>query len=105
MVAMRIVVIGATGHVGGCLIPRLDQSGHDVIAISRADNELRRPLGTQSSTLDGGWTWKRTGPLATPVRRARRSPRATTSSTTKHTMRRPGRWVELARHIVSIRQR
>ena len=32
---MRIVVIGATGHVGGYLIPRLVSAGHDVVAISR----------------------------------------------------------------------
>jgi nucleoside-diphosphate-sugar epimerase len=37
---MRIVVIGATGHVGGYLIPRLVTSGHEVIAISRGN---RRP--------------------------------------------------------------
>lgn len=24
--------------------------------------------------IDGGWTWKRTGPLATPAPRARKSP-------------------------------
>ncbi|MET0932773.1 MAG: NAD-dependent epimerase/dehydratase family protein [Mycetocola sp.] len=31
----RIVVIGATGHVGGYLIPRLVAAGHDVVAVSR----------------------------------------------------------------------
>ncbi|MET1053296.1 MAG: NAD-dependent epimerase/dehydratase family protein [Mycetocola sp.] len=31
----RIVVIGATGHVGGYLVPRLVRGGHDVIAVSR----------------------------------------------------------------------
>src|SRR3954447_16839635 len=31
----RIVVIGATGHVGTSLIPRLVRAGHDVVAISR----------------------------------------------------------------------
>jgi nucleoside-diphosphate-sugar epimerase len=31
----RIVVIGATGHVGGYLVPRLVRAGHDVIAVSR----------------------------------------------------------------------
>src|SRR3954454_8260279 len=30
-----IVVIGATGHVGTYLIPRLVRAGHDVVAISR----------------------------------------------------------------------
>ncbi len=32
---MRVVVIGATGHVGGYLVPRLVDGGHDVIAVSR----------------------------------------------------------------------
>jgi nucleoside-diphosphate-sugar epimerase len=32
---MRVVVVGATGHVGGYLIPRLVTAGHDVVAISR----------------------------------------------------------------------
>lgn len=32
---MRVVVIGATGHVGGYLVPRLVEAGHEVVAISR----------------------------------------------------------------------
>jgi nucleoside-diphosphate-sugar epimerase len=32
---MRVLVIGATGHVGGYLVPRLVTAGHDVVAISR----------------------------------------------------------------------
>jgi nucleoside-diphosphate-sugar epimerase len=32
---MRVIVIGATGHVGGYLVPRLVTAGHDVVAISR----------------------------------------------------------------------
>ncbi|WP_251043745.1 NAD-dependent epimerase/dehydratase family protein [Arthrobacter sp. ISL-48] len=36
----RVVIIGATGHVGGYLVPRLADAGHEVIAVSRA---LRRP--------------------------------------------------------------
>lgn len=32
---MRIVVIGASGHVGGYLVPRLVDAGHEVFAISR----------------------------------------------------------------------
>lgn len=31
----RVVVIGATGHVGTFLVPRLIEAGHDVVAISR----------------------------------------------------------------------
>jgi nucleoside-diphosphate-sugar epimerase len=31
----RVVVIGATGHIGGYLVPRLVRGGHEVIAMSR----------------------------------------------------------------------
>lgn len=34
---MRIVVIGATGHIGSYLIPRLIGSGYEVVAISRGN--------------------------------------------------------------------
>ncbi|MFD1720607.1 NAD-dependent epimerase/dehydratase family protein [Amnibacterium endophyticum] len=39
---MRIVIIGATGHVGGYLVPRLVEAGHDVVAISRGRREPYR---------------------------------------------------------------
>lgn len=39
---MRVVVIGATGHVGGYLVPRLVAAGHDVVAISRGRQALYR---------------------------------------------------------------
>lgn len=32
---MRVVVIGGTGHIGSFLVPRLVESGHDVIVVSR----------------------------------------------------------------------
>jgi nucleoside-diphosphate-sugar epimerase len=35
----RIVVIGATGHVGSYLIPRLVRAGHEVVALSRGERE------------------------------------------------------------------
>src|SRR3954468_10963926 len=35
----RIVVIGATGHVGTYLVPRLVRAGHDVVALSRGERE------------------------------------------------------------------
>ena len=35
----RVVVIGATGHVGSYLVPRLVRAGHDVVAISRGERE------------------------------------------------------------------
>src|SRR5580693_6743390 len=33
----RVVVIGATGHIGTYLVPRLVDGGHDVIAVSRRE--------------------------------------------------------------------
>ncbi|GAA0946015.1 NAD-dependent epimerase/dehydratase family protein [Virgisporangium aurantiacum] len=38
-----VVVIGATGHVGTYLVPRLVRAGHDVIAVSRGLREPYRP--------------------------------------------------------------
>src|SRR6478752_1161703 len=35
----RVVVIGATGHVGSYLVPRLVRAGHEVTAISRGTRE------------------------------------------------------------------
>jgi nucleoside-diphosphate-sugar epimerase len=35
----RIVVIGATGHVGTYLVPRLVRAGHEVVALSRGGRE------------------------------------------------------------------
>jgi nucleoside-diphosphate-sugar epimerase len=32
---MRVLVIGATGHIGGYLVPRLHARGHEVLALSR----------------------------------------------------------------------
>jgi nucleoside-diphosphate-sugar epimerase len=32
---VKVVVIGATGHVGTYLVPRLVEAGHDVVAVSR----------------------------------------------------------------------
>ena len=39
---MRVVVIGATGHVGGYLVPRLVAAGHETVAISRGRQSLYR---------------------------------------------------------------
>ena len=35
----RVVVIGATGHIGTYLVPRLVRNGHEVIAMSRGTRE------------------------------------------------------------------
>jgi len=39
---MKVVVLGATGHVGGYLIPRLVELGHEVVAVARGRREPYR---------------------------------------------------------------
>ncbi|NPV54568.1 MAG: NAD-dependent epimerase/dehydratase family protein [Firmicutes bacterium] len=39
---MRVVIIGGSGHVGTYLVPRLVESGHEVIVISRGQREPYR---------------------------------------------------------------
>ena len=39
----RVVVIGATGHVGTYLVPRLVRAGHEVVALSRGEREPYLP--------------------------------------------------------------
>lgn len=46
---MRVLVIGATGHVGGYLVPRLVDAGHDVVAVSRGRQRLYREHPAWSS--------------------------------------------------------
>ncbi|HEY6888050.1 MAG TPA: NAD-dependent epimerase/dehydratase family protein [Solirubrobacter sp.] len=52
----RVVVIGATGHVGTYLIPRLVRAGHEVIALSRGEREPYSPAAewgaVQRVTID-----------------------------------------------------
>jgi nucleoside-diphosphate-sugar epimerase len=38
----RVVVIGATGHIGSYLVPRLVRGGHEVLAMSRGTRERSR---------------------------------------------------------------
>lgn len=39
---MRVVVIGATGHIGSYLVPRLVEAGHEVVAMSRGHRKPYR---------------------------------------------------------------
>jgi nucleoside-diphosphate-sugar epimerase len=39
----RVAVIGATGHVGTYLVPRLVRAGHEVVALSRGEREPYSP--------------------------------------------------------------
>jgi nucleoside-diphosphate-sugar epimerase len=40
---VKIVVIGATGHVGGYLVPRLVRAGHEVVAVTRGASTPYHP--------------------------------------------------------------
>ncbi|WP_432548105.1 NAD-dependent epimerase/dehydratase family protein [Kineococcus sp. SYSU DK004] len=40
---MRVVVVGATGHTGTHLVPRLVAAGHEVVALSRGVSEPYHP--------------------------------------------------------------
>jgi len=40
---MRVIVIGATGHVGSYLVPRLVRAGHEVVAITRGPSAPYHP--------------------------------------------------------------
>ncbi|MBI5160822.1 MAG: NAD-dependent epimerase/dehydratase family protein [Micrococcales bacterium] len=48
---MRLAVIGATGHVGGYLVPRLVRAGHEVVALSRGE---QRPYHDDSAWSEVG---------------------------------------------------
>ena len=49
----RIVVIGATGHVGTYLVPRLVRAGHEVVALSRGEREPYLPAAEWRSGRAG----------------------------------------------------
>ncbi len=46
----RIVVIGATGHVGTYLVPRLVRAGHEVVALSRGTRDPYLPAPESRDT-------------------------------------------------------
>lgn len=52
---MRILVAGASGALGRCLVPRLLASGHQVVGTSRSEQkaELIRGLGAEAVVADG----------------------------------------------------
>jgi nucleoside-diphosphate-sugar epimerase len=45
----RVIIIGATGHVGTYLVPRLVRAGHEVVAVSRG---LREPYRDDEAWRD-----------------------------------------------------
>src|SRR3954463_2415895 len=50
----RVVVIGATGHVGTYLVPRLVRAGHEVVALSRGEREPYVPAPEWRGGRPGG---------------------------------------------------
>lgn len=46
---MRVTVIGATGHIGTYLVPRLVRAGHDVVAVSRGQRDPYQDDGAWSA--------------------------------------------------------
>ena len=42
---MRVVVIGGTGHIGTYLVPRLVETGHSVVSVTRGRREPYQPHG------------------------------------------------------------
>ncbi|MBF6170370.1 SDR family oxidoreductase [Nocardia blacklockiae] len=47
-----IVVTGATGNIGGTLVPALAEAGEKVVAVSRGDREVRLPEGVEHRRAD-----------------------------------------------------
>jgi uncharacterized protein YbjT (DUF2867 family) len=55
---MRVLVTGATGFVGGRLVPALRRAGHDVVALVRDPERYDTPPGVEVATgdlLESGW--------------------------------------------------
>ncbi len=52
MTPKTIFVTGATGYLGGALIPRLLARGHHVLALARRGSEGRLPGGSEAVTGD-----------------------------------------------------
>jgi nucleoside-diphosphate-sugar epimerase len=60
----RVVVIGATGHIGSYLVPRLVRGGHELIAVSRGERKpyhdavewrsVQRVIADRSAEEDAG---------------------------------------------------
>jgi uncharacterized protein YbjT (DUF2867 family) len=55
---MRVLVTGATGFVGGRLVPALRRAGHDIVALVRDPERYEAPPGVEVATgdlLESGW--------------------------------------------------
>ncbi|GAB3591506.1 hypothetical protein GCM10027446_09690 [Angustibacter peucedani] len=50
--ARRVAVLGATGYVGGLLVPALADAGHDVVALARRPHEVPARDGVRALAAD-----------------------------------------------------
>jgi nucleoside-diphosphate-sugar epimerase len=48
---MKVVVTGATGHLGRYTVQRLAERGHDVLALSRAGTSPKPPFGAAAAAV------------------------------------------------------
>ena len=48
---MKVAVIGATGYVGGCLVPELLAAGHDVRCLARTPERLLTVRGLEAARV------------------------------------------------------
>jgi uncharacterized protein YbjT (DUF2867 family) len=53
MPGLSILLTGATGYVGGLLLPLLEARDHEVRCLVRSPGRFRRPLGPASEVVQG----------------------------------------------------
>ena len=50
---MRILLTGATGYVGRCLLPELERRGHAVRCLARRPEKLAGKVGSNTTVIAG----------------------------------------------------
>jgi uncharacterized protein YbjT (DUF2867 family) len=64
---MKVLLIGASGAIGGRLVPQLIDHGHDVIGTCHSPAKTRRlrALGAEPVVLEALWRTRTADPLLT----------------------------------------